>query len=152
MNISIVYSSWYDWSRYEHEGYSFKIPEGYKVSSELQADWGDDYLVEDWGYNDPGSRIYIYTNFEDITDYYTSYSHIQTPENPDNFKEMIKYNDSAIIYTDGKYDIIGEYKTENGTTIIIDIYHSSLSGEFNNEKIEEHANIIKELFDSVRTE
>ncbi len=157
INISTVYSSWYDWSRYEHEGYSFKIPEGYKVSSKFEADWGDDYLVEDWGYNDPGTKISVHTEYKDIYEYYyfiTQPTPINPPDHPivHNIKEIAKINDSAIIYTDGVDSTIGELKMENGTTILISVTHSHFEGNYTEYYMEYHANIIKEMFDSVKAE
>ncbi len=56
-NISIVSSSWYDWSRYEYEGYSFKIPEGFHFIYGPGSD-DNEYLVDKAGgrYTDFGSN------------------------------------------------------------------------------------------------
>ncbi len=145
INTSLVFGSWYDWSRYEHEGYSFKIPEGYKVGAKLQAEWGDDYLVEDWGYNDPGTSICIYTQYDDVYDRYSEGG---------NVKEIRKHNDTSTIYS---YDngVIGEIKTNNGTTILIELSHSRFRGNYTeNRKYyeERYVDIIEGMFDSVRVD
>lgn len=137
INSSIVYSSWYDWSRYEQDGYSFKIPEGFHHTLGHGTD-DNNYLVDNLGgsYTDFGSnRISI---------------RVSNKINTENMTLLLKYNDTINIYTHGN-STTGVYETDNGTFISISVYcwqHRI----YDNERMEQDVNIIKGMFESVKVD
>ena len=138
INISAVYSSWYDWSRYEQDGYSFEIPDGFHYAIGPGSD-DNEYLVDEAGgkYTDFGSnRISIHIGggnwlYENAT-------------------LILKYNDTLDFYNTGN-STLGVYKTDNGTNITIHIYcwHDRI---YDNQRAEMDVDILKTMFDSVRVD
>ena len=159
-NVSTVSSSWYDWSRYEQDGYSFKIPEDYYVGV---AGGSNPYylLVEDNIGNNReiiGNRMRVITTTD--KEFIEKYNEDYIVDEYDRDKsgkinEILKYNNSTTFYkisNERRNTTVGIYKTDNGTYIIITHFHAF--GVINNdeERIQKDINIINGMFESVRPE
>ena len=137
INTTVVFSSWVDWSRYEQDGYSFKIPEGFHHAYGPGSD-ENEYLVDNAGgaYTDFGSnRISIY---------------VSDKVNNENRTLLYEYNNTLNFYNSGN-TTIGVYETDNGTfiTIVIYCWHHR---NYDNERIEIDIRIIKTIVDSIKVD
>lgn len=145
VNISTVYSSWYDWSRYEEGKYSFKIPEGFETKYHELS--GQTYLSSDIGTIDIhfGSEIGIKA--------------VEEHEFYSNTKKILQYNDTTSFYTTTitnkynntkSYSTTGALKINNETYLQITMVPSNqLSESDYNKTIERDINIIKGMLESM---